>query len=274
MKYLVEDNKIIIFSKNEFNPQHILECGQIFSYKKINDKYVVYSVDKKATINVFEDRIEIETNNIAYFTNFFDLNTDYSKLKCEIIQNYPFLKNAICFGYGIRILKQNPLETIISFIISSNNNIKRIQKILFALRENYGTNMGDYYAFPTLDQLENIKEDDYKKLGAGYRAKYLYNTVQQLKNIDLNNWCNFSTNELNNHLLELMGVGQKVADCIMLFAFSKMDVFPVDTWIEKVFCTYFHEEHNRKIIRKNLLNEFGVYSGYVQQYLFYSQREN
>ena len=183
------------------------------------------------------------------------------------------MEKALTFGSGIRILKQDHFETIISFIVSANNNIKRIKKILFAIREKFGTKKEDYYAFPTLSQLKTATVEDFKNLGAGYRAKYLYEVCRQLENEDLNEWLKFSTEELNKKLLSLMGVGQKVADCIMLFGFSKQDVFPVDTWIEKVYCTYFNEEHDRKKIRQNLLETFGEKSGYAQQYLFYSMRE-
>ena len=171
-------------------------------------------------------------------------------------------------------MKQDPFETIISFIISSNNNIKRIQKILFAIREKFGNKIEDYYTFPTVEQLLLATEQDFKNLGAGYRSKYLEIVVKQLSKIDLNSLNSLSTEELNKELLKLMGVGQKVADCIMLFGFGRGDVFPVDTWIEKVYCAYFEEEHDRVKIRRNLVNMFKQNSGYAQQYLFYSQREN
>lgn len=274
MIYTTEDNKIIVKDKSQFNPKHILECGQIFCYQKQKDySYVVYSADKKACLVEFDDRIEIQTQDVPYFVNFFDLNTDYSLLKQNFIKEYPYLKSAITFGGGIRILKQDPFETIIGFIVSANNNIKRIQKIMFSLRERFGNKMGDYNAFPTAKQLISASIEDLLSIGLGYRAKYIYTACRQLNDVDYNLLANLPTNELNLKLLQIMGVGQKVADCIMLFAFSKGDVFPVDTWIEKVYCTYFEEEHNRKIIRQNLLNRFGNYSGYIQQYLFYSQRE-
>ena len=145
---------------------------------------------------------------------------------------------------------------------------------MFAIRQTFGKNMGEYYTFPTAQELSVATEQDFKNMGAGYRAKYLVEATKQLANIDYGILRKMSTDELNKYLLTIMGVGQKVADCIMLFAFSKGDVFPVDTWIEKVYCSYFEEEHNRTTIRKNLLNKFGNNSGYIQQYLFYSQREN
>lgn len=275
MNYIFQKDKIIIKSIEEFKPKHIIECGQIFCYKKENDiTYIVYSADKMAKVKEYETYVEIETDNKDYFVNYFDLNTNYTDLKNKFIKDYPYLTKAINYGTGIRILKQDPFETIIGFIISANNNIKRIQKIMFAIRQNFGKNMGEYYTFPTAQELSKATEQDFKNMGAGYRAKYLVEATKQLANADYESLRKMSTDELNKYLLTIMGVGQKVADCIMLFAFSKGNVFPVDTWIEKVYCSYFKEEHNRVIIRKNLLNTFGENSGYIQQYLFYSQREN
>ena len=275
MNYTIQKNKIIINNKDEFKPKNIIECGQIFCYKKEDDiTYIVYSADKMAKVKEYETYVEIETDNTEYFVNYFDLNTNYTELKNKFINDYPYLTKAINYGTGIRILKQEPFETIIGFIISANNNIKRIQKIMFAIRQTFGKNMGEYYTFPTAQELSVATEQDFNNMGAGYRAKYLVEATKQLANIDYGILRKMSTDELNKYLLTIMGVGQKVADCIMLFAFSKGDVFPVDTWIEKVYCSYFEEEHNRTTIRKNLLNKFGNNSGYIQQYLFYSQREN
>ncbi len=274
MIYTIENNRIVIYNKKDFVPKHILECGQIFSYKKIDKNcYEVYSADKMCKVFEQEQCVVVETLNVEYFVNFFDLKTNYEEIKSKLINNHPFMQKPIEFGAGIRILKQDIFETIISFIVSANNNIKRIQKILFSLREKYGCKNGTYSSFPTLKQLENVTIEEFKQLGLGYRSKYLYNVIKQLKNVDLEKLKNLSTLELNNFLLSLMGVGQKVADCIMLFAFYKQDVFPVDTWIEKVYCCYFEMQTNRNIIRKSLLKEFGNLSGYAQQYLFYSQRE-
>ena len=273
MKFITKADRIIIYSKDEFCPKHILECGQIFSYKFDGNNYVVFSNKYMAKIVEDKDCYQIITDNPDYFVNFFDLNTNYLEIKNKLLNNYPYLQKSLDFGGGIRILKQDIFETIIGFIVSANNNIKRIQKILFAIREKYGKNMGEYYAFPTIEQLKQASIDDFKSLGAGYRAKYLYDVVRQLDGVDFDALKNMPTQELNKYLLSLMGVGQKVADCIMLFAFAKTDVFPVDTWIEKVYCTYFYEETDRKVIRNNLLTTFGNLAGYAQQYLFYSQRE-
>ncbi len=272
MEYKLEKNKIIIPSTEEFCPQHILECGQIFSYIKTEKGYKVFSGEYMAEILPYENGYVIETKNPEYFVNFFDLNTNYEGIKNILKQTNEFLQNAISFGEGIRILNQDFFETIISFIVSANNNIKRIQKILFQIREKFGKNMGTYYAFPTLKELKKATVNDFKNMGAGYRAEYIYKTIRILEGEDFFSWKNLPTEALGKKLTSLMGVGQKVADCIMLFAYGKKDVFPVDTWIHKVYNQYFGKEENRLKIRNNLISTFGNLSGYAQQYFFYAQR--
>lgn len=264
-------NNFIINKKDiQFVPT--LCCGQIFSFIQKNNGFIVYSADKKAEVEIRENDYLIKTSDIPYFKNFFDLQTDYNKIK-KSLQNFEVLKKPIEFGGGIRILKQDLLEVIISFVFSANNNIKRITKSLFELREKFGENMGDYYAFPTLTKLAKIKENDFQKIGAGYRSPQLVKLIKQLSQMDFISWKDLPTETLKNKLIDLSGIGPKVADCIMLFGYGKTDVFPVDTWIEKVYNQYFCECKNRLQIRKELVKTFGNLSGYAQQYLFYFQRE-
>ena len=276
MKYEIAKDKILIYDKTEFNPIHILECGQIFRCKKIdNDEFVVYSQNKFATIKTFADHYEIITGDTLYFENFFDLKFDYSALKTKLSNQNVTLKLATEFGSGIRILNQNPVEMIFSFIISSNNNIKRIQSLVEKLCQKCGTNMGDFYAFPTIDQIATLSVDDLKQMGMGFRAKYIFETAQALKTTNMSNWPNLKTENLILELQKLSGVGPKVADCIVLFGYHKTDSFPVDTWVEKIYNCYFSnsKETNRQKIHKNLIDMFGQDSGYAQQYLFYYKRE-
>ena len=274
MHYKILEDKIIIKSKDDFNIAHILECGQIFNYEKIDNNYIVYAEDKMAKVIEKCDNYEIITPDTSYFENFFDLKTNYSIIKQQLKNKYSFLDKAIDFGYGIRILNQNPTEMVISFIISANNNIPRIKKSIKGICEKFGENNGEYYSFPTLEQLSVATEEDFKNLGLGYRSGQMVKAIKQLNKINLENIKNFSTNNAIEELLKISGVGPKVADCIMLFGLHDMNVFPVDTWIEKVYNTYFTKirQENRKIIRENLTKEFGALSGYAQQYLFYFQR--
>ena len=280
MEYKITNDKIIIKNCCDFNIKHILECGQVFRYKLIGDDYVVYSKDKCATVKQLNQQncIEIITKDVEYFENYFDLKNDYSLIKKHLVNNTnnsDIMQKVTDFGNGIRILKQDSFEMIISFVISQNNNIKRIQASVEKLSKSFGTNMGDYFAFPTPKQLLCATEEYYKSFGLGYRSKYLVEVVKAFQNFDYDNFAKLSITEQIQILTSVKGIGPKVADCILLFGFYQMKVFPVDTWIEKVFNQHFNIENlvlNRNQIREKLVELFGEYSGYAQQYLFYYQR--
>lgn len=274
MRYTIEKNKIEIVGKGDFNPEHILECGQVFSFKKNEEgEYEVLSADKKAVITETDEGFVIKTKDTAYFEEYFDLKTDYSSIK-KRLGKYKILEKPIEYGYGIRILKQNLFETLISFIVSANNNIKRIKMILNRIREKYGKDMGVFHAFPTREELLGATVQDFEELGAGYRAKYIYGVVRQVDEKTLESWRGLQTSQLRANLISLMGVGPKVADCVLLFGYGKKDVFPVDTWIAQMYNKYYDNLQNREKIRANLLSEFGDFSGYAQQYLFFFMRAN
>lgn len=224
------NNNDIIVSTKDFNIRQTLECGQLFRYKIEDNHAIVYTGDKKAVLyNKNANEIVIENENKEYFYNYFDLKTDYSQIKANLMDK-PFMKQSIENGYGIRILKQDIVETIISFIISANNNIPRIQGILNKIAKNN--------TFPSIEELANYSEQDFKAMGAGYRAAYLKKTIEILldKKFDILAPYALNGDTANKYLCDaLVGVGPKVADCILLFAYHKMDVFPVDTWIKKVY---------------------------------------
>lgn len=270
MNYLISESRIEIFGKDDFNIEHILECGQIFSYTK-TDHYTVFSADKKAEIFEFENGYLIKTFYPLYFEKFFDLETDYSMIKRDL-SKHKILQKPIKFGYGIRILKQNLFETLISFIVSANNNIKRIQKILFSLREKFGKKTLGYYAFPSRTELLKATEEDFAALGAGYRARYLFDVLRQVDEKTLESWQSLKTEQLRKKLTALAGVGPKVADCILLFGYGRKDVFPVDTWMHQMYEKHYEKCENREKIRQNLTAEFGELSGFAQQYLFFFTR--
>ena len=219
--------------------------------------------------------------NASYFENYFDLKRDYLEIYDGVKSfNNEFLSNALEFGSGIRILKQDKTETIFSFIISQNNNINRIKKIIEKLCESLGDKksfMGEvYYSFPTAEKLASKKVEFYKELGLGYRDAYLLNFAQKIvEGYDVNKLDSLDTISLEKELLKIYGVGKKVADCILLFAYNRSDSFPVDTWIEKVYKeNLFGKEKDRKKISLELTSKFKGLSGYVQQYLFNYKRND
>jgi len=274
MKYIKQKNKIIVTDLSDFNIKQTLDCGQIFRFKIDGNLAYVYSTDKQAVIETNEDKIVINTNDVGYFEHFFDLKTDYSSIK-KSLKKDKFLIDAVDYGYGIRILNNNTFEMIVSFIISANNNIPRIKKSIEYLCENFGENKGEYFAFPTLEQLKTASVEDFKLAGLGYRALQMFETIQTLSHQDLDNLKNMNKEEQFQFLLKLKGVGEKVANCIMLFGLGVKDVFPVDTWINKVYNDLTNtNETNRKKITKELTERYGKLSGYAQQYFFYYYRDN
>ena len=274
MNYKIEENKITIYDLSDFNTNQILDCGQIFRYVIKDNVAVVNSEDKQATITTYANRVEVATSDVAYFENFFDLKTDYSKIKTQLRKDL-FLKNAVDYGYGIRILNNNTFEMIVSFIISANNHISRIKKSIEYLCEHFGTNMKEYFAFPTLDQLKLATIEDFKLAGLGYRAEQMFSTIQKLTSQDIQNLKKISKNEQFSFLTSLKGIGEKVANCILLFGLGAKEVFPVDTWINKVYNDLTNtKETDRKKITRELTNRYGKLSGYAQQYFFYYYREN
>lgn len=295
MNYEICGNKIIIFCE-EFNSESIFECGQVFSYKKFDDVYVCFPLGNLAAIYVENGNyvIEILKGEPEFFVKYFDLNRDYAEIirKIEKIEfGREILEKAIENGRGIRILKQDELESIITFIFSQNNNIKRFTNSLLKLREQCGEQIVlDYksenkkvreivenerfFSFPSLEKLLTLSESYFKEIGAGYRAGYLVEAISKMQNFLGQNFDEISTQELEKQLLSFKGIGLKVAMCIMLFGFAKFDVFPVDTWIRKVFFDFKTGENLPATeISRKLALEFGNLSGFAQQYLFFFKRE-
>ena len=186
---------------------------------------------------------------------------------------------------GIRILRQDLWECIISFIISANNNIPRIKKIINKLSAQYGEKIiwkdKEYYMFPIVEDLSKASIEDLRKTGLGFRDKRVYTTTKMIleNKVDLKKVQKMDDTELiRNELLKLDGVGEKVADCIMLFALKRVDVFPIDVWVRRVMNDlYIHNEDEEKVNKKELKKladeKFIGLSGIAQQYLFYWKRQ-
>lgn len=267
------------FKVSNFDLQQTLECGQCFRFKKIEDNH--YIIIAKNILEIKQngeilDFVNINTEEFyQYWYNYFDFGTNYEEIKKDIIKNQPFMKEIIKTGEGIHILKQDPFETILSFIISENKRIPQIQNCIELLCSSYGEkieyNGESYFLFPTIDVLKNLTIDDFRKCKVGLRDKYLYSTVQKIANKEFD--ISDSTN-IEERLTQLYGIGPKVAACISLFAYHNLSVFPIDTWIRKTMINlYFNDEKvsDKKIKEKS--NIFGKYKGIAQQYLFYNSRK-
>lgn len=282
MKYILKNNKVIIENIMDFQINQILECGQCFRFAKIDEqKYKIIACDRVLFVEQTGDRVCFYPCNEEEFVNiwmdYFDLNRDYGAIKREICKNDSIMEKAVEYGSGIRILNQQPFECTLSFIISQNNNIPRIKGIIQNMSKVYGTKINDDFLFPTLEQLKNVDVQQLADLKIGFRAKYIYDALEKIRTnqVDLNKLYCLNTDLARAELLKIKGVGQKVADCILLFSLKHTDVFPTDVWIKRIMeQLYFNgNEVGLKDIQSLAQENWGEYKGFAQQYLFYYARE-
>lgn len=265
----------------DFSLAETLECGQCFRYEKLeDDKYLVIANKQVMLMHQEDDTIFFDTeDDISFWKHYFHGDCDYKNIKDILSKDDKVMLEAISYCSGIRLIRQEFFETLMSFIISQNNHIPRIRKLIALLSKTYGDHIkNDYYAFPTAEQLKSVTEQDYRDLGFGFRGRYLEDAVKlaQTDDFDITRLQNLSTNELRTQLMLICGVGQKVADCILLFSFGRYEVFPCDVWIKRVF-SYLYAD-NQELSQKELLKQagdiFGEYAGFAQQYLFHYGRSN
>lgn len=281
MEYKCENDKIILLGADSFDISQILECGQCFRFQKLEQyKYRIIAYRKVLYIEQKGNDIEFYPCNKQDFKNiwikYFDLNTDYSKIKQELSKD-DVMKKAIEYAPGIRILNQDTWECLISFIISQNNRIPMIKQAVQNISKNYGDCIEDeFYAFPTLEQLLNAKEEDLKQCKTGFRAAYILNACDMVKSgeIKLNEFDNMTTEQIRENLMSIKGVGPKISDCVLLFSQNRSEVFPTDVWIKRVMQHfYFDKEVSIKEIHKLAYEKFGNLAGIAQQYLFNYARQ-
>lgn len=279
MKELAIDTKY-------FNLKYTLECGQCFRWKLVDDYYVGVIRDRAIKVRQDGNTIYVRSNNEENLENivkeYFELNKDYKEIEERISKVDNYVKEAVKNTTGLRHIKQDFFETIISYIISANNNIPRISKSVNEISRRFGKEIefdGEkYYLFPRPEELANVTVDEYRECGVGFRDKYIYNTVKKINSgeINLDDMQKMSTKELRTLLLTLMGIGPKVADCILLFSCSRQEVFPIDVWVERVMKKLYFED--KEASKKEILNyadkNFGKDAGIIQQHLFYNIREN
>ena len=283
----MKEQELKLKNIKSFNLKDIFECGQCFRWNENKDSSYT-GIVKNNVIKIYQNNNNLivksygEDNIEELFNFYFDMNTDYEKIKIKLSQIDSYMLESIKYGEGIRILNQDLWETIMSFIISANNNIPRIKGIIEKLSRTYGNeiiwNNEKYYSFPTVNQLSKATVEDFRKLGLGFRDIRMYETTKMIleKQIDLEKLHQEKdTNIVREELLKLSGVGPKVADCILLFStLKRFDVFPIDVWVRRVMNElYIKNTDETKVSKKQILEiaqeKFGNLSGIAQQYLFY-----
>lgn len=252
------------------------ECGQCFRWNKNTDgSYTGVAHGKLICIKESDGYIHINDDS-EIWREYFDLDTDYNSI-IDTLSVSDIMKNAIAKGSGIRILRQDFFETVISFIISQNNNIPRIKGIVESLCRQFGSRIeGDYYSFPEADTLAALEPKDLAFLRAGYRDAYIIDAARKIVSGEISRDIIFHApiDEARSEISKIKGVGPKVADCILLFGASRGEVFPTDVWMKRVLTElYGFENLTPKAINAFAKENFGALAGYAQQYLFYSVRE-
>ena len=271
MKIIQDKNDIIVRELDCLDLALTLDCGQAFRWSQ-NADGSWSGVAGGYYLNIVQNEDEIIFKNTTkeifdtFWTNYFDLDKDYKKI-CDTLRGDKLVSTAIDEYYGIRILNQEPWEALCSFVISQQNNIKRIKQIVRRLCEKYGDKLDNgYYTFPSAEALSVHTADEFAELGLGYRAEYIALLSKGVANgeIDLDYIMSLPTNDAREELKKIRGVGNKVANCAMLFGMRFYDCVPVDTWINKAL----------KYYPDGLPECFEGIEGIAQQYLFHWARNN
>ena len=266
-----KNNNAYITVPDGIDLPHTLDCGQAFRWEEKENgvwhgvaygKYLELCKEADGTLALFNTT---EHDFESIWRKYFDLDRDYCTVNKNLSKN-EILKSAAEYSFGIRILNQEPWETLCSFIISQNNNIKRIKGIISRLCDNFGEDKGDYRAFPTAERIAACSLEDLAVLRSGFRAKYILDAAQKISSgeIDLERLKALSTNAAREELMKIKGVGPKVADCALLFSLCHIDAFPKDVWIKRAMQALFGGE---------LPDEAKPYAGIAQQYIFFYARE-
>ena len=277
---------------DDFDLDKIIESGQCFRPRKIQDRYRFITQNHVLYIRRLSDEILYEVSCSAEDWNqiwhkYFDLETDYNSLRNKINRKArnEFINQAVEFGKGIRILRQDSLETLISFIISQRKSIPAIRSSVEKICDRFGTEIetefeSSVHLFPTIDQLSQATEEDLKSMALGYRVPYIIDAIQKLTReiedesektdlekifpIDLEKLNDFSNEKLLETLQRIHGVGKKIANCVALYSYHRLNCVPIDIWIERAML--------EDLEGMNLKRAFGDFSGLVQQYVYFYKR--
>ena len=273
MECIKTETGVKITNIKDLDLEQTLDCGQSFRWKKQNDgsfKGVAYN--KSVSMNMQGDTLYIDNATKEDFEkiwkNYLDLDLDYGKIRKDISKIHPVLKDAAKYAPGIRILQQEPYEALCTFIISQNNNIKRIKGIVERLCESFGEQLPDgEYTFPKAEVIAQLTEEDLSPLRAGFRNKYIIDGAKKVASGEVNlDICKtLPYEEARAELMKIKGVGVKVADCTLLFGMHRIEAFPVDVWMRRAM---------EKLFPDMTAEDFGKYAVIAQQYIFHYSRMN
>lgn len=265
-----ENNHVILHNIEDFDLSQTLDCGQAFRWQAHPDGGFV-GVVRERICHIVPIELGLRLNGVSredfelVWRDYFDLDRDYTQLKQRLCKN-PILAQAIAYAPGIRLLRQEPWEALCSFIISQNNNVARIKGIIDRLCRAFGMPLSaDLYSFPTSKTLANLDVEALAPLRAGFRARYLLDAARRVESgaVDLESLRTLPLQEAREQLMQIVGVGQKVADCVLLYGCGRLDCVPMDVWMRRTMARFFPE--GMPDCAKDV-------QGIAQQYLFHSAR--
>ncbi len=288
MRIYTEKQNTIIEGIEDFRLSQTLECGQCFRfYKQDENDYVIVAYKNLLHMKQENDTLifyDCDINSVkTIWIPYFDLDRDYAEIKRFLLEKDNLLRGSINEKYGVRILNQEFHEMLISFIISQNKQIPHIKQLVRRISEEYGEYLGEingekYYSFPEVEILGTITEEQFREMKTGFRAPYLADAVEKLsKNvISAVDFQGMDEDDARKKLMEIKGVGEKVANCVMLFGLGYRSAFPIDVWMKRIMETlYFQGKDTKKELIADFAKEmYGEYGGYAQQYLFCYGRDN
>jgi len=266
-----KNNNLILSGIEHFDLCQTLDCGQAFRWSKTGENaYSGIAFGRRLDLQLTKNELILKHVSPDEFEtiwkDYFDLGRDYGELHKLFTLHGEELKAAIAFAPGIRLMRQEPWETLISFILSQNSNIPRIKKMITALCENFGEILPcGGYAFPTPEKLANLTVEDLEPVKSGYRAGYILDAAKRVNDgiINFSEISRKTSDEALKKLLEIKGVGPKVAECVLLFGLGRIERFPLDVWMKRVMEKYYPSGFPEGLRE---------YSGIAQQFLFHYER--
>lgn len=286
--------KIRLDRSTPFNLDATLCCGQTFRWDKLAGWWYGVVGERVFKVRQTEGFVEFENADASLVRNYFDLNDNLNRILSEISKD-GHIKNAVDMFNGLRILRQDPWECLISYICATYKNISAIKQMLSNLSRRFGERIcldgNSFYTFPKPEKLAVASESELTECGLGYRAKYVHETASMVNEglYDFERLTRTGYGDAKAQLLNAPGVGPKVADCILLFSLGKLEAFPVDVWMRRAILRHYNDHFTREFIAKIREKEaltrsdyeklgsfgrsyFGQFAGYAQEYLYHYER--
>jgi len=267
------------------NVENSINSGQVFLWEKDGDDW--YGINGQDILKINSSGKIKTYRNVK--TDFFRKKDDLEKI-IKSISKDKTTKNAVKQYSGLRIFEQDPFQCLISFIVSANSNIQKIKNSLEKISKRFGTRVKfqnkEFFLFPKPEKLAQASINEIKRCGVGYRAQYIKDaaTMVLLKKIDFEYLKKCEYQVAKEKICSIPGVGNKVADCILLFSLNKLEAFPLDRWMIRILEKYYSNkfqietktitEKQYRVLHEKIVNHFGPFAGYAQQFLFKMEREN